>query len=215
MKYTDILWDFNGTLLDDVESGIISINTLLKRRGKALINSVEKYRSAFTFPITCYYENVGFDLSAEPFDNIAKEWIAENQINIAKAKLYPDAIDSLEKFKKASITQTMISATKLNLLLGHVCSLNIEGYFDKILGLDNINAESKIGIAIEWKKLHPNAVPVFIGDTVHDSEVASAIGCDCVLVSRGHQGKEELKASGFPVFDSLKEATAYLTGTRQ
>ncbi len=206
MKYTYIIWDFNGTLLNDVETGIKNVNTLLARRGKPLVDGVESYRNAFTFPITSYYENVGFDLTQESFDDIAVEWIAINQENIKKAPLYKDALYALEFFKNKNIPQSILSATERTLLCGHIEDLGITSYFDEIMGLDNIKAESKAGIALDWKNRHPNEVPLFIGDTLHDASVAQVIGCDCVLVATGHQTKKTLESSGLLVYDSLSEA---------
>lgn len=211
MKYTHILWDFNGTLLDDVGCGITCINTMLKKRGLPTIDSVEKYHSVFTFPITQYYENVGFDFEKEPFSKIAPEWIELNQINIKKAPLFDDAITVLEELKRKKISQAIISATKQDLLRGHIADIGITDYFDDISGLDNINAESKIGIAENWVKNNPEAKTVLIGDTVHDFEVSSAVNIDCLLVCRGHQSKQTLTKTGMPVFDTLTCVLEYLT----
>ena len=103
MKYTHILWDFNGTIINDVETGIISLNTLLARRNMPTIDSIEQYHSVFTFPITKYYENVGFDFSVEPYDKLAIEWVKENEINIRKARLCDGAKEALEFFKNKGV----------------------------------------------------------------------------------------------------------------
>ena len=55
MDYTHILWDFNGTILDDVSVGINAINVLLKRRKMPIIFSQEEYRAKFCFPVIDYY----------------------------------------------------------------------------------------------------------------------------------------------------------------
>ena len=49
-----------------------------------------------------------------------------------------------------------------------------------------------------------------IGDTAHDSEVAKALGINCLLVARGDQHKDTLLKTGYKVFDSLKEVIEYL-----
>ena len=60
MKYTNIIWDWNGTLLNDTELSIKCINTLLKRRSLPLL-SAEQYREVFGFPIREYYQRIGLD----------------------------------------------------------------------------------------------------------------------------------------------------------
>ena len=61
MKVTHVLWDFNGTILDDVEPCIKSINELLVGHGLKPLESVAEYQSVFGFPIKDYYERIGFD----------------------------------------------------------------------------------------------------------------------------------------------------------
>ena len=205
MKYTHILWDFNGTLINDVETSILSLNTLLKRRNMPTIDTVEQYHSVFTFPITKYYENVGFDFSVEPYDKLAIEWVKENEVNIRKARLCDGALEALEFFKNKNIPQTVISATEVNMLHGHIEHLGISHYFDEILGLDNIHAESKLKLGSAWHDRNPDAVPLMIGDTIHDAEVARGIGYDCFLCASGHQSLETIATAGVPTYANLGE----------
>lgn len=205
MKYTHILWDFNGTIIDDVATGIRSVNTLLERRGLPTIDTLERYHSVFTFPITDYYINLGFDFEREPFSEIAIEWTEQNEENIKKAPLHEGVIEALEFFKAKNMPQIILSATKRDMLINHIKGLGVYDYFDEFLGLDNIHAESKVAIGIEWMRSNTDAVPLMIGDTTHDSEVAQKMDCDCVLVARGHQSRETLLSTGRRVYSSLCE----------
>ena len=51
---------------------------------------------------------------------------------------------------------------------------------------------------------------VMIGDSVHDYEVAQALGVRCVLQSGGHQPPEKLRETGAPVVKGLREAAALI-----
>jgi phosphoglycolate phosphatase len=42
-----------------------------------------------------------------------------------------------------------------------------------------------------------------VGDTLHDVEVAEALGISCVLIAQGHQSRERLDQAGVPVFADL------------
>lgn len=205
MKYTHIIWDFNGTLFQDIDAGIESVNTMLAERGIKTIQNVEEYREIFRFPVIDYYRDLGFDFDAEPFDVLAPIWIDLYNKNSANAPLQECAIDALEAFRDLGISQLLLSATELNMLKGQLDSLGITKYFDEIMGLDNIHAHSKQAIAIDWMARNPSARPLFIGDSLHDAEVASAVNADCILVANGHQSRKRLKASGFPVFSSLSD----------
>lgn len=205
MKYDRCIWDFNGTLIDDVMTGIRSVNTLLAERGLPIIEGIEHYRRVFRFPIIEYYRSLGFDFEREPYEVLAPKWVSLYLENVVSAKLYPDVISTLEKMKSRGIEQTVLSATERSMLDEQLRSLRIRDYFDEVLGLDNIHAGSKLSLAYEWRSRHPNERVLLIGDTDHDAETAQALGADCVLVCRGHQSKEYLLTLGVPVFDTLED----------
>ncbi len=204
-KYTHIVWDFNGTLLDDVDIGIDSVNVLLKRRKLPIIADRKMYHVFFGFPIIDYYSRLGFDFEKESYDLIAVEWVKEYNSRRKNAGLCTGARQLLEKLKGLGVTQLIISATELNMLKEQLSELGIKDFFSEIAGLDNIKAGSKRHIAEAWKQQHPDASVLFIGDTDHDKEVADAIQADCILIANGHQSYDYLMKCGVPVYNSLED----------
>ena len=73
-KYTHLIWDWNGTLQDDVWLCIDVMNSLLHRRRKPAI-TLQQYREIFRFPVKDYYLKAGLDYEIEPFELIAEEFI--------------------------------------------------------------------------------------------------------------------------------------------
>lgn len=202
MVYTHILWDFNGTILNDVETGITSVNTLLRRRGMPLLSNVDDYHEVFMFPIVEYYQKLGFDFERESFDDLAVEWVNEYLYNVRHAKVRDGVIETLSKIQ---VPQIVLSATEINMLKEQLIDLGILKYFSEIIGLDNIKAGSKIDIAMEWvERVKPKSA-VLIGDTIHDYETATAMGIDCILVAGGHQSKDTLLECGVPVLNNVSE----------
>ena len=59
-QYTHVLWDFNGTVYDDMEACLRSVNEMLSERGLPVL-SAEAYREVFDFPVKDYYAKIGFD----------------------------------------------------------------------------------------------------------------------------------------------------------
>lgn len=194
MRYTHIIWDFNGTLFDDVDAGIKSVNVMLGERGIKTLDSKEEYRKVFKFPIIDYYRDLGFDFTKEPYEVLAPIWVELYNEYSKSAELQKDAKNALEYFKALEIPQVLLSATELNMLKGQTDSLGISGYFEDILGLENIHAYSKEELAIRWKAEHKDSNPLVIGDTEHDAAVAKAIGADCFLVCNGHGERARLEA---------------------
>lgn len=71
-----IIWDWNGTLLDDAWLSIKAINILLQRYKLPQIN-VSSYRDTFMFPVKQYYEKLGFNLLEPSFSQLSSEFIEE------------------------------------------------------------------------------------------------------------------------------------------
>lgn len=204
-KYTYILWDFNGTILDDVEIGIRCVNKLLSDRELKTIENVSEYREIFGFPIIDYYRRAGFDFAKESYEEIAPQWVEQYLINVKDAPLYPDVRETIERFHKMGLKQTVLSATEINMLRGQLHDLGLDDCFDEVRGLDNIHASSKVELAKKWRSEHMNDRALMIGDTVHDAEVAEAIRADCILIARGHQMRKTLEKTGVPVAGTLDE----------
>lgn len=205
MKYTHIVWDFNGTILDDLDIGVESVNELLSRRGLPKVPNAEYYRNVFCFPIIKYYEKLGFDFSAEPFSKLAVEWVDEYMSRVSRAKPMRGAVEMLEKIRNSGLGQVLVSATEREMLSKQLSMLGITHFFDGVYGLDNIHAVNKTAIAKAWRAENPEAKVLFVGDTDHDFETANAINADCVLFCGGHQSKERLESLGCAVVENLFE----------
>ena len=203
MRFDKVIWDFNGTILDDVETGILSVNKLLRDRGLPTVENKEKYRAVFGFPVRDYYKRLGFDFSVEPYEVIAPLWVEQYMINVESAKIYDDVTRVMDLFAERGIGQTLLSATECSMLKEQIAKLGLSDRFEEILGMGDIHASSKEGLALEWRKRHPSDRVLLIGDTDHDLQVARAIGADCVLVSRGHQSEEYLRTLTDAVYPSL------------
>ena len=212
MEYTYCIWDFNGTLFDDVGASINAVNTLLRERGLPTLDSKKKYHEVFDFPIIDYYRRIGFDFDKEPYQVIAPIWVGLYLENSRSAGLFEDVIPALDFFQSRHIKQSVLSASEKNMLTRQLKGLDIYDRFEEIMGIDNIYAESKIALAEKWRSEHPCERVLFIGDTTHDYETAKILGADCYLISAGHQPEHKLRAAGadVKVFPTLKCLIEYL-----
>ena len=205
MIHSHILWDFNGTILNDVEVGFKSANILLTRHGLNELKSIEEYRKIFCFPIIDYYRKLGFDFNKNPYSELAVEWVSIYNENVHKANLYDGIIRLLNEINKSKSPQLILSATELKMLKGQLKSLGISEYFDMVLGTGDIYAYSKEEIAINWANIVKPKNALLIGDTTHDKTVADAAGFDCILVANGHEDKQRLIETNATVVDSVND----------
>lgn len=209
MKYDLVIWDFNGTVCDDVQIGIDCINIVLERRNMKKVPDKDCYRNNFCFPIRDYYEKLGFDCSNEPFEIAANEWTSEFLKREHLMELNDGVCETLEYIKKQGVSQIILSSSEITMLKRELDFLGVAGYFDDILGLDNTFAGGKIELAKKWaegKKFNA----VFIGDSRHDFDTAKAIGADCILFSNGHDSAEHLLSCSCPVVGNIRDIISLL-----
>lgn len=205
MRYTHVIWDWNGTLLDDVDWCIHSVNIMLAKRSLPTISNIEAYHNVFGFPVIDYYRRIGFDFDIEPFDITAKEFISLYHSDNDRFRLFPETEDVLRHIAGVGIRQIILSASEIENLHSQIELLGIEQYFDAVLGISDIYAGSKIDIGRAYMARADIGNAVLIGDTVHDYEVAKALGIDCILVANGHQSRHTLIHSGVPVVDNINK----------
>jgi phosphoglycolate phosphatase len=209
--YTHVIWDFNGTILDDVTLGIDCVNVMLAKRGLPILPDKTAYRKAFGFPIDEYYRRLGFDFEKEDYDTVlAPEWVALYLAGEAACPLMEGVRETIAAITQRGIPQIVLSATKLDQLTAQLTRLELVDAFEEVIGLDNIHARSKKAQALAWMEAHPHARPLFVGDTEHDADVADAVGADCLLYTGGHQPAEKLAARGKPLIHSVGELLAYM-----
>ena len=205
MKVQNVLWDFNGTILDDVQIGIDAVNVLLRRRNKPVLSSLDEYQAIFGFPIMDYYVRAVFDFREESFEKIAPEWVAEYLKREPSAPICPGVRETLRRFRNAGMRQYIVSASEIGILKKQITARGLADYFEGLFGLDNIHAGSKEAIVCEVVR-SLNGSAVMLGDTVHDAECAAAAKIPVILIAAGHQSFQKLSDTGKPTVRSALEA---------
>jgi len=190
-----IIWDWNGTLLDDVDACVNSINRMLEPRRLPTI-SIRQYRDIFDFPVKTYYKNLGFDMENEDWDSMAKEFHRHYAEFSATAELRKDAVETLIALHKKGIPMSILSASEIGILERMLNTHNIRPFFNNVFGLDNLYASSKLerGRRLMQLVTTPPQNIFMIGDTNHDHEVAEELGINCIMLTGGHQSEARLKA---------------------
>lgn len=207
-----VLWDWNGTLLDDVALCLEALHALCLPRNLPLM-TLERYREVFTFPVIEYYKAAGFDFDREPFEIPAGEWVRYYSPRVFKdAALFPGVVPALDAFQAAGIGQTVLSAQQHEELAKAVRHFGLLKYFEAVLGKSDFNGESKVALGRAWMEnadIDPKTV-LLVGDTLHDHEVAEDLGVKCILVARGHQSRSRLEGAGVPVVDNIENITRWV-----
>lgn len=195
MRYRHIIWDWNGTIVDDLDLTVELTNIVLLEAGARTI-SVDEHRAAFQIPIGQYYTTIGLQPTAETLPALDMSY--HRMYHEAKHRLtvFPDLASMFDAAKAYDCEHSVLSALPHDLLTEHLDLFNLGAAFKRVIGRRTVHAESKVEGGRKLMKelsLRPAEVLV-IGDTVYDHEVASALGMDCALVTRGHQDVKRLQA---------------------
>ena len=208
-----LVWDFNGTIVDDTELCLAIENEMLEARGMRSGYTVEEYRDMFCFPIKKYYRILGYDFKEESYEELSVEFNEKYDAGFPYLKLVPGCLELLEYAKKNGVHNVIVSATRQSTLEKECEILDISSYFETLVGIADDLASSKVESAVRWMKgakVNPKDC-IVIGDSIHDLETAQAIQAgDCFLVACGHQSYQVLKKSHDKVFHTLEEVEPYL-----
>jgi len=201
-----VIWDWNGTLLNDLDFCISTINQLLEKRDLPPLDHIQ-YKEVFSFPVKDYYAAIGFDFSKEDFSIPAREFIDLYDNGVKNCDLHQSARNVLDFFQKSGKRQFVLSAMQQNMLLETLDHQNILRYFEGIAGLNDHYAASKIerGEQLILSNHIQKEKAVMIGDTIHDYEVAEKLGINCILIANGHQSKERLETTGAFIANKLED----------
>ena len=211
--WASVIWDFNGTLVDDCALAVRAINVQLARRGLRLL-SVEEYRRVFRFPLADYHRGLGFDLSVESLSGLADEFHDAYLPGLPGCPLHVGVAELLDELARLGAHQFVLSAMEETTLRAALQRLGIDGRFEAIYGLDHRMADSKIARGRELLARFGlcRQATVLVGDTDHDIDVARDLGISVALVARGHQSADRLRALGVPVHESAVELAGFLRG---
>jgi phosphoglycolate phosphatase len=201
---THVVWDWNGTLLDDVTACLDALNSLLVERRLPALDRAS-YRARFGFPVRDFYSGLGFDFVAEDFLALSREFLARYRARLAPTGLQRGALETMADLGARGLGQVVLSAMEVGLLGTMLAEYRVRPHLADFFGLPDEQSSSKTARGVEMMRelaLHPAQV-VIVGDTLHDVETARAIGCRCVLFSGGHQSRDRFPHDEVTVIDDL------------
>ena len=206
-----MIWDWNGTLVNDAFIFVSLVNGYLSSYNLKNISIVE-YKNTFCFPVSDYYQRLGFSLSNKEFQALSADFIKNYEKVMFSASLVPGIKELLLDFSVFGYKQFLLSAQERSLLLRSVNYYGLNSFFVSVLGLKNNYADSKKALARALVKKHCSHkdILVVIGDTLHDFEVAQDLRAHCCLVSYGHNSLEKLTKTGAFVAENIQDIKQFI-----
>ena len=203
------MWDWNGTLLHDIDAVIEATNAAFAELGLPPI-TLERYRELYCVPVPRFYERLMGRLPTE------EEWAEMDAVfhrhYFARAEhvsLAEGAAELLAARQAAGLTQSLCSLAPHEHLVPLVRRHGIERHFVRVDGsLGGTGGGKARQMAAHVAALDgfdPRRT-VVIGDAVDDAVAAAHVGARAVLYTGGSHSRVSLETAGVPVVDSLAEA---------
>jgi len=206
MQNKHIIWDFNGTLLNDAQLSVDCDNHVFDELGLPHI-TIEDYRAHMTMPVRDFYTALGIDLNVYKYETIARIWLDMFNRDAVSCGLVPGALEAIDRLREKGYTQSILSASYEPDLRKQCEGLGLSSRMVVINGLSDESARKKTDIGrAQMKELGLEGKDVvLVGDMLADAELSRALGTACVLVPWGHNAAQRLKGAGFPVAASFEE----------
>jgi phosphoglycolate phosphatase-like HAD superfamily hydrolase len=212
-----IVWDWNGTLLDDNEAVLAAVNKVCAGFDRAFI-TLEHWQSIFSRPLLqCYERLLERNLSTEDWVTLDVLYHNEYRELLSTCKLAAGVPDGLRAWQASGRTQSLLSMWFHDELVPLITEYGLADLFVRVDGLRHATGG---GSKAEHLAEHLDAQGldaadvVLVGDVVDDAEAAAHVGTGCVLVTTGVMSRSALEATGMPVVDSVDEALGLLDDER-
>jgi phosphoglycolate phosphatase-like HAD superfamily hydrolase len=205
---THLVWDWNGTLLDDLTLVVSSTNHVFAAVGGRPVDA-DEHRSRFRRPVAEFYaEILGRAVDEEEFGTLDRIFHEAYRLGLTSMSLAADAMTAIRSW---SGSQSLLSMWFHNELVPAVETYGLNGVFTRVDGLrTEVGGHLKAGhLAAHLDALGVSGVgTVLIGDSLDDAEAADSVGAGVVLYTGGFTHPDRLRASGRLVADSLVEAVS-------
>lgn len=211
-----LVWDWNGTLLDDLGIVIRAVNRSIAAFG---LNPIDAgvYRDHYTRPVRHFYDRLfGRTVNDE-------EWLRlnttfhETYFELASdVDLSPGARDAMRQLHEAGWTQSLLSMSPQDWLDGIVERLGLAEWFEIVDGLSGPTGGLKaahLEVHLGTLEIEGSAT-VVVGDTPDDVAAARHVGARPVLFHGGSHHMDVLEAEGVPIAETIPEAAAIALSRR-
>ncbi len=204
-----VIWDWNGTLVDDFPVIVDSVNTSLELLGSPPITG-DQYRTHYTRPVRLFYQRLlGRDVSDTEWDQINTTFHDAYERSLDRVPLTADAEEAVANLSAAGVTQSVLSMWTHEELVPEVIRKGLHTAMVRVDGNPHTAGDTKSRLLeMHIANLDHANTPVLIGDAIDDAVAAEEVGIPCILYDGGSHHRDQLEAVGVPVADSLTAAVS-------
>lgn len=205
---THIVWDWNGTLFDDICATYGASCEIFAALGLPTV-TLTAYRAAYTRPISLFYSRLfARTFDAAEFDGLDQAFHTAYRVRMTQCSLAEGAKEALACWRDRGGSQSLLSMWRHHELVPFVERCGIAGEFIRIDGLRGPGGGRKsahLARHLAALGLRPTDV-LLVGDSIDDAEAAADVGASCALYDGGYHDRGALDAVGVPVVGRLEDA---------
>jgi len=204
-----VIWDWNGTLVDDLGVVVESVNASLQQLDAGPIGAAE-YRTHYTRPVRVFYDRLlNRPITDVEWEVIDRAFHRAYDAALADIELAPGARGVIAGLYGAGHTQSILSMWWAQSLRPEVGRHHLDGFMIRVDGNRGLSGDTKEQLLRDHLQrldlVDPDSAAM-VGDSVDDARAAAAVGIRCVLYNGGSHHREQLEGCGFPVVDDLVAA---------
>ena len=205
MKYRSFLFDWSGTLVDDLPPTLFATNAVLEKFGVAPMGR-EEFRRRFRLPYPEFYDEV---LPGVPIEDLEDTFRSSFGRSPKGVTVLPHAREMLDWCREREIRCFILSSMDQRIFDQQLRKFNLGDHFETIYA-GVIDKRERIGEIIENHDLDRSRT-AFVGDMVHDLATAKHGGVDSVAVATGYDPVERLRENDpTHLFDHLSDFREWL-----
>jgi phosphoglycolate phosphatase-like HAD superfamily hydrolase len=209
-----IVWDWNGTLFDDVEAVVAATSEIFAPYGLGPFD-VDEFRALYTRPVWLAYERLlGRKLEDGEWERLDGAWHDSYHRLMERCALAADARQTIDVLTAAGHSHSLLSMWWHERLVPTVARLGLAAAFRRVDGLrlPEQAGGHKAGLLVPHLAGLGVAADdvIMIGDSADDALAAKQAGARAVLYAGGVTGRASLERLGVPVVTRLADAVNHI-----
>jgi phosphoglycolate phosphatase len=185
----NIIFDWSGTLVDDLPAVLKASNFVLEQAGKTAM-TLEKFRAEFSLPFTKFYDRHTPDVPMKKLEDWFHTEFKRAQASVAEL---PHARKFLEFCRAKKIRTFLLSTVHADHFKVQCSVIGFDVFLEKPY-TDVWDKRKKIHEILAENNLKPDET-LFIGDMEHDIETAKHGGIHSCAVLTGYNTLEQLRVA--------------------
>ena len=207
IKFSNIIFDWSGTLVDDLGPVVDATNKVLNHYGKLPLTR-EQFCASFCLPFIDFYKEFLPGVPMSDLEELYADFFDESDESV---KVLPGAVEFLNSCKESGSRIFLLSSIKDDHFKKQSKHLNLGDYFERVY-TEALDKRIWIKTLITDCCLDIKET-VFVGDMRHDIDAGRSAGLFTVAVLGGYNSEEMLQESAPDLLiDNLCQLSDYLPG---